>query len=232
MPSLAKTLRRCHSTVRGLRKSWAPISGFVYPVGRHPRRSASPAASGRRASRRCACARSRRWPAARGGRARRTARCPCRRTARARRGAARARRRGGSRAAATRRRGAARGPAPMRMRVRRQPLDRLAVEPLGGVALGEHAPRERARRPSAPVGAVGLGDLGEPRERAGGALRLAAADGGLDRARPPPRSRGRSRQVLGGALERGQRVVVAAERVVEDRGPPVVGGRARALRRG
>ena len=31
MPSLANTLRRCHSTVRGLRKSRAPISGFVNP---------------------------------------------------------------------------------------------------------------------------------------------------------------------------------------------------------
>ena len=26
MPSLAKTLRRCHSTVRGLRNSWVLIS--------------------------------------------------------------------------------------------------------------------------------------------------------------------------------------------------------------
>lgn len=31
MPSLAKTLRRCYSTVCGLMKSWAPISGFVNP---------------------------------------------------------------------------------------------------------------------------------------------------------------------------------------------------------
>jgi hypothetical protein len=29
--SLVKTLRRCHSTVRGLRNSRAPISGFVMP---------------------------------------------------------------------------------------------------------------------------------------------------------------------------------------------------------
>ena len=31
IPSLANTLRRCHSTVRGLRKSRAPISGFESP---------------------------------------------------------------------------------------------------------------------------------------------------------------------------------------------------------
>ena len=31
MSSLVKTLRRWYSTVRGLMKSWAPISGFVRP---------------------------------------------------------------------------------------------------------------------------------------------------------------------------------------------------------
>ena len=31
MPSFVYTLRRCHSTVRGLMNSWAPISGFVRP---------------------------------------------------------------------------------------------------------------------------------------------------------------------------------------------------------
>ena len=31
IPSLPNTLLRCHSTVRGLRKNWAPISGFVCP---------------------------------------------------------------------------------------------------------------------------------------------------------------------------------------------------------
>jgi hypothetical protein len=30
-PSFPNTLRRCHSTVRGLRNSWAAISGFVCP---------------------------------------------------------------------------------------------------------------------------------------------------------------------------------------------------------
>ena len=31
IPSLPNILVRCHSTVRGLRNSWAPISGFVCP---------------------------------------------------------------------------------------------------------------------------------------------------------------------------------------------------------
>jgi transposase InsO family protein len=32
MPSFANTLRRCHSTVCGLRNNWAPISGLVSPA--------------------------------------------------------------------------------------------------------------------------------------------------------------------------------------------------------
>ena len=31
MPSFVNTLRRCHSTVRGLRNSWVLISGFERP---------------------------------------------------------------------------------------------------------------------------------------------------------------------------------------------------------
>ena len=31
MPSFVNTLRRRYSTIRGLMKSWPPISGFVYP---------------------------------------------------------------------------------------------------------------------------------------------------------------------------------------------------------
>ncbi len=33
MPSFANTLRKCHSTVRGLRNSWAAISGGLPVAG-------------------------------------------------------------------------------------------------------------------------------------------------------------------------------------------------------
>ena len=61
-------------------------------------------------------------------------------------------------------------------------LERLAVEPLGRLALAQQRARtgEEAER---PVGAVGLGDLRQPLERAGRALRLAGPR------RPPRRGR-------------------------------------------
>ena len=76
IPSLANTLRRCHSTVRGLRKSRAPISGFDSPS--RASRAICRSCGGQLVARldACACAPSRPWPAARGGRARRTP--PCR----------------------------------------------------------------------------------------------------------------------------------------------------------
>ena len=61
----------------------------------------------------------------------------------------------------------------------RQPLDRVPVEPLGGFPLGQH--RRRARvGPQRPVRAGGARNLSEPGERTGRALRLAAARGGLN----------------------------------------------------
>ena len=65
-----------------------------------------------RASRRCACAPSRRWPPARAGPARRTPPCRSRPASRARSAAVRGRPRAGSRGAAIRRTAGGRGPAP------------------------------------------------------------------------------------------------------------------------
>jgi len=58
--SLVNTLRRCHSTVRGLRNSWAAISGLERPARA---RRAIWASWGwtRRVLRRCAGGRSRAW---------------------------------------------------------------------------------------------------------------------------------------------------------------------------
>ena len=50
MPSLAKTLWRCHSTVRGLRNNSAPISGFVRPSAASRAICASCAVNSSRAS--------------------------------------------------------------------------------------------------------------------------------------------------------------------------------------
>ena len=110
MPSLVNTLRRCHSTVRRLRNSRAPISGFESPsrgqqpdlpllcgqiVARldGPRRTFSPVA--RRSL----------------GRARRTPPCRSPPTSRGPCAVAHARRPGGSRGATTRRRPAEHGRA-------------------------------------------------------------------------------------------------------------------------
>ena len=147
IPSLANTLRRCHSTVRGLMNSWAPISGLEQAVAGEPRDLRL--LRGELVARldACACAPSRRWPAARGGRARRTPPCPSRRTSRGRCAAARARRRAGARGAAIRRRAGGRGRARPDAGAA-EPLDRLAVErarpPRPRSAALASAPRPRA----------------------------------------------------------------------------------------
>ena len=58
-------------------------------------------------------------------------------------------------------------------------FDRLAVELLGGDTLGEHR-RARGIEPERPLGAVGVGDRGEPGERLDRAVGLVGAHGGLD----------------------------------------------------
>ena len=147
MPSLVNTLRRCHSTVRGLRKSRAPISGFDSPsrasraicascggelVARLDRALAHLLAGGQQLAR---------------GRARRTPPCRSRRTCRGRCAAARARRPAGSRGAATRRRAGARGRAPDAAAcgpAARSPRGRGARRPRPRSAAPASAPRCRA----------------------------------------------------------------------------------------
>ena len=63
MSNLTNMLRRCHSTVRGLRNSCAPISGFVAHRERDGL-SAAPVESAQRAGRRPACVLSRLSPRA------------------------------------------------------------------------------------------------------------------------------------------------------------------------
>ena len=179
MPSLVKTLRRCHSTVRADRNSWAPISGLVRPSRASRAMWASCGVSVVDASRRCAGAPSRRWRSAPGGRARRTPPSRSRRACRGRCAAARARRRAGPRGAATRRRAGGRGPAP----------DGAGCGPAGrsprGTASSAAAPslssaRERASMPSAEVGAAGLRRLRQPLQRVACELGVSGAHGGLD----------------------------------------------------
>ena len=178
MPSLVNTLRRWYSTVRGLMNSWAPISGFVCPSRGEPGdlrllRGELVARLGA-----CACGRSRRWPAARAGRARRTPRRRSRRTSRRRRAAARGRRRAGSRGAATRRTQMGAGELDA-MPGAREPLDRLAVERVGRLASLSSA-RERASDAERPVGAAARGRSSSRASAVGRDVGPPLADGRLD----------------------------------------------------
>jgi hypothetical protein len=104
----------------------------------------------------------------------------------------------------------------------RQPFDRLLVEPLGRIPLGQH--RCRAREGSKrPVRAGGLRYLSELGERTGRTLRLAAARGALDQLGQQPDRRAQPARGLGGVLGRGHGVLVPAEPVVANRAAPVVG---------
>ena len=75
-PELREHLLRCHSTVRGLMKSSAPISGFVRPGDGEPRDVLLLRREVVAGVVACACGPSRRSRAARGARARRTRRAP------------------------------------------------------------------------------------------------------------------------------------------------------------
>ena len=147
IPSLVNTLRRCHSTVRGLRKSRAPISGFDSPSRASSRDL--PLLRGQIVARldASACAPSRRSPAARCARARRTP--PCRSPRTVVRGAQLLARVDAAVLAAQplaveQMRAGELGPQPGAA----QPLDRFAIEVVCGLALAQQragsAPRCRA----------------------------------------------------------------------------------------
>jgi hypothetical protein len=106
--SLVNTLWRCHSTVRGLKNIWAPISGFVIPS----QARSTICLSWGLALRPSSASASERFPpsrAARGARARRTRRRRCARKRCEHAAVAHGRRRSGVCGAAIRRRGAGLG---------------------------------------------------------------------------------------------------------------------------
>ena len=207
MPSLVNTLRRCHSTVRALRNSCAPISGFDRPSRASRAICSSCGVSSSRVSTRALRAPSRPWRSARGVRARRTPPCRSRRTCRGPCAAARARRRVGPRGAATRRRADARGRAP------------------DGAAYGSAArsprgrgprrrrrrsagPGERASMPSAKSVPAGLRRLRQPLERIAREFRVCRARGRLDELGQRPHRDPRLEGVRGGL--RGRRTAASS----------------------
>ena len=101
-----------------------------------------------------------------------------------------------------------------------EPLDRLAVEGLGVVALVQQ--RSCAcLDPEGPVGAAGVGDLGELGHRCLGPLGSAAPHGRLDQLRGDPRREAELVGPPGEALGGCQGFVVATEAVVQQRAGPL-----------
>ena len=216
MPSLANTLCRWYSTVRGLMNSWAPISGFESPSRasraicaswavssslRLDRALAGGLAGGQQLAR---GALGERLGAHRGEHAR--GRCA----------AARARRAAGARGAAIRRRADGRGRAR-----RARGCGRAARSPRGrarsAASPSLSSARERASMPSAQ--SVPLARA--PSSRAARGRRRRARPSRCGRpprpARPAPRVDHSSVGCSQACSRRGQRVVVAAEAVVEHR---------------
>ena len=179
MPSLANTLRRCHSTVRVLMNSSAAISGLVRP-SRASRMMCSSCGVSWLWCRPRVCGPSRRWRAVPGARARRRLRRRSRRAGGRRRATGGGRRAAGSRDGATHRR--AGGPGPARAAAgAAQPLDRLGVALLGLPAFADQ--RSRARLQALrPVGTLN-GHGRQPAQRFSGQVRPSGSHGGLDQFR-------------------------------------------------
>ena len=231
MPSLVNTLRRCHSTVRADRNSWAPISGFDRPS--RASRAICSSCGGELVARLGAAlahllARGDQLPAGALGE-----RLHADRGEHLVGGAQlrRARRRGGSRGAATRRRADGRGRAPGGAG-----SGRAARSPRGTSPRRRRrrsaAPAQRASMPSAEVGPAGLGRLRQPLERIGARrsaspVRAAASTSSGSAHMEHPRIECVSRWPAGPP----PRLVVTAEAVVQDRGRPVRVGRRHPLSR-
>jgi hypothetical protein len=99
-------------------------------------------------------------------------------------------------------------------------LDRLAIERLGGFPLG-HQRSGAGLDPERPVGATGRGRLRKPAEGIDRELGLAAAGGRLDQLDQSPIVPPRGVCVFGSLVHGGERLLVAAQAVVEHGGHPV-----------
>ena len=225
MPSLANTLRRCHSTVRGLRKSRAPISGFDRPS--RASRAICSSCGGQLVARLSGplahvLARGQQLAAGALGERLHADRS---RTARGPSAAARGRRRGDARGAATPRRGGAR--ARGRAGVACAPGGRW----LRGTGARRPRPRSAARatracRPSAqsePVPSVCSPSRASARRCE---LGVPGPRGSLDQLAQRPRGDVELRCVLARLDGRRERLLIAAEAVHEHgRSPSVRTGR-------
>ncbi len=108
-----------------------------------------------------------------------------------------------------------------------QPLDGLAIEAVGGLALTDEGPGARLD-PERPVRAAGLRPLGEAPEGGGGDVRPVAADGGLDQLDQRPGDESQV-VVLTRRLGRGQCCLVLTETVVEQGAGVLAPGQRSAL---
>ena len=230
MPSLVNTLRRCHSTVRGLRKSCAPISGFDRPsrasraicrscggqlVARLGGPPAHPLARGQQLA-----------PGTLGerlhadrheqlvGRAQLCARVDAAILA-------------AQPLPVEEMRACEVGPEPRAP----QAVDGLAVQALGGLALAQQRARPGVEA-ERPVGVAGLRVLAESRESALRELGVPGPRGGLDQLAQRPRGDVELRRVLARLHGRRERLLVAAEAVHEHgRSPSARTGRRSPGRR-